>query len=435
MLSRALWTVGSFGASFSLRLLSNVVLSRLLSPSVFGVIVLVNTIRYGIELLTDVGIEQNIVHHKHGLEPRFFNTAWTLQIVRGAILSALFLALSPFLASFFGIDQTIFLIIAFAPFLTSLHSTSIFALSKTLDVKRRNLFELSADAITFALTISLALISPTIWAVLIATVLGISARSLLSYRLPHPSHRMMIDKASMRQIITYGKWIAAGSLLVYAATNLDRLVLGRLAPLDVLGMYGLARIIADLPSALTGRLSHQLVFPALAAAQASKGIERTALSRPRLRFILLGSVAIGTGIAWADVAILVLYDPRYSGAGWMLSLLLVAAWFSVAATLGEAVLLGFGRPAFMSLANLTRLIALAAGLPVAYTTYGMAGAIGAFLVAEMVRYCFINLGQARVGQVFLGQDLMGAVCAATTALAWLALRAGLDLGSPWAQIQ
>src|SRR4051794_18780341 len=103
MRSRAIWTVGAFGASFSMRLLSNVILSRLLSPSVFGVIVLVNTVRYGIELLTDVGIEQNIVHHRHGLEPKFFNTAWTLQIARGAALTLLFLVLTPILSDFFGI--------------------------------------------------------------------------------------------------------------------------------------------------------------------------------------------------------------------------------------------------------------------------------------------------------------------------------------------
>jgi O-antigen/teichoic acid export membrane protein len=242
----------------------------------------------------------------------------------------------------------------------------------------------------------------------------------------------MLDKASLREILSYGKWIAIASLLVYAATNLDRLVLGRLAPLDLLGMYGLARIIADLPSALTGRLSHQLVFPALAAARASTGIERTSLSRPRLRFVLLASVAVGTGIAWADVAIDLLYDPRYAAAGWMLSLLLVAAWFSVAATLGEAVLLGFGRPAFMSLANVTRLISLAVGLPIAYASHGIIGAIVAFIIAEMVRYCVINFGQSRIGHVFLGQDLYGAACAAATVFAWVGLRVGLDLGTPWA---
>jgi hypothetical protein len=49
---------------------------RQLAPQIFGLMVEVNGLRTGIELLTDVGVEQNIVHNEKGLEDEFFNTAW-----------------------------------------------------------------------------------------------------------------------------------------------------------------------------------------------------------------------------------------------------------------------------------------------------------------------------------------------------------------------
>ena len=44
---------------------------------------LVNAIRTGVELLSDVGIMQNIISTPGGDNPAFYDTAWTLQVVRG----------------------------------------------------------------------------------------------------------------------------------------------------------------------------------------------------------------------------------------------------------------------------------------------------------------------------------------------------------------
>ena len=133
-LSRVSWTVGAFGGTFALKLVSTLVLSRLLAPQVFGIVVIVNTVRVGVELLSDIGIEQNIVRHPDGLTPQFFNTAWTLQMLRGLVLASIFAALSPLLASFYAVPVDVFLLMSLAPLLNSMHSTSIFALVKQLEV-------------------------------------------------------------------------------------------------------------------------------------------------------------------------------------------------------------------------------------------------------------------------------------------------------------
>ena len=54
--------------------------------ALLGTMLLINTLRTGGELLTDVGVGQSVVNNKRGNEPTFYNTAWTIQIVRGLIL-------------------------------------------------------------------------------------------------------------------------------------------------------------------------------------------------------------------------------------------------------------------------------------------------------------------------------------------------------------
>src|SRR3954463_8032559 len=105
MVVRLGWTTFGYGAVQALRLVNNVVLARLLAPQIFGLMAIVNAIRTGVELLSDVGISQNIVSNPRGAEPVFYNTAWTLQASRGLLLAALCLLLSVPAAQFFDYPE------------------------------------------------------------------------------------------------------------------------------------------------------------------------------------------------------------------------------------------------------------------------------------------------------------------------------------------
>ena len=87
MVQRLGWTTGSYAVVQSFRLFSNVVLARLLAPELFGIMLIVNTLRTGVELLSDIGIGQNIVSNKNGEIADFYNTAWAIQILRGIVLA------------------------------------------------------------------------------------------------------------------------------------------------------------------------------------------------------------------------------------------------------------------------------------------------------------------------------------------------------------
>src|SRR5665213_3405929 len=95
------WTLGAFGVSQGLRLVTNVALARLLAPELFGIMVIVNSIRIGIELISDVGIGQNIVHNTDAEKPDFYNTAWTLQLIRSVVLWIVFSAAAIPIAHFY----------------------------------------------------------------------------------------------------------------------------------------------------------------------------------------------------------------------------------------------------------------------------------------------------------------------------------------------
>ena len=80
------WTLAGFGASQILRLSSNLIMTRLLVPEMFGVMALAQVFLYMMTLISDVGINPSIIRSDRGEETRFLNTAWTIQVIRGAII-------------------------------------------------------------------------------------------------------------------------------------------------------------------------------------------------------------------------------------------------------------------------------------------------------------------------------------------------------------
>lgn len=71
------WTVAGYGASQILRLGSNLILTRLLFPELFGLMTLVNIFITGLHLFSDIGVGPSIIQNKRGDDPVFLNTAWT----------------------------------------------------------------------------------------------------------------------------------------------------------------------------------------------------------------------------------------------------------------------------------------------------------------------------------------------------------------------
>jgi O-antigen/teichoic acid export membrane protein len=426
------WTIASYGASLTLRMGSNIVLSRLLSPGILGVMVIVNVIRIGVELLSDVGIEQNIVHNKSGLTPEFLGTAWTLQVIRGLALSVIFAILAYPLAHFYRIDPTVLLAMSAAPFINSLASVSIFILVKNLRVKERNLFELLCESIAFVANVALGVALRNVWALVLGSLSALAIRAFISYRLPHPTHRVIVDRSHVQEIMQFGRWIAISSLVTYGSGYIDRIILARSLPLETLGIFGLAKLIAELPGSLANRVSYQIIFPAMALLQgAGPAMDRAILAAARWKFIMLAAVGLAVLTSMSDVAIRILYDVRYRAAGWMLFGMLIGAWFGVLSNINEATFLGLGRPKYNSLSSVTRFLVLAVGLPIGFSAAGLSGAIVAMVLSEITRFGIISIFQRKMQFGFARQDLMAVAIyvALTTALSLL--RFGMGLGVAW----
>ena len=408
ILAGAFWTAGAFALSQGLRLVTNIILARLLTPDLFGLALLLNALRTGVDLLSDVGIGQNVITHAKAEDPSYYNTAWSLQLLRGLTLWAVCTLLAwPFATLFQAPIMTAALpVSAFYFVFGGFASVSVFLAQKRMLVGRVNSFELAMDVASAICHIGMAFLTRTVWALILGGLaVGIIRMTASHFLLPDVKVRFKIDRGYAREILNFGKWIFISSILYYFAGAFDRLYLAKVAPLGLLGIYGIARTFADIVTALVTRLSSFIIFPLIASnAERPRDELRSSVAGMRLMFLLASALGLGVFASSADMLIALAYDQRYHAAGWMISLLSIGAWISILCNINETTLLGLKQPLYGASANGVKFAWLVVGLPLAYQFSGIVGVTIAVALSDLSRYIPILVGQRRLKFSFGWQD-------------------------------
>jgi O-antigen/teichoic acid export membrane protein len=409
LLTGALWTLGAYGAGQALRLAANIVLARLLAPDLFGVMLIVYSFRTGIELISDVGFGQNIVYNENANDPNFYNTAWTLRLIRGIILWLVTAALAVPIARLYQLPilAQVVPVAALYFIFTGLSSTSRLLLQKRLQIARLNIYDIIITFINAAATLLIAYFYPTIWALVLGGLCGSLADVIGSYLLlPGIRHRFFISKQFAWQILHFGKWIFLSSIVYFLSTNFDRLYLPRHIPLELVGVYGIARSLSELVVTTVLQLGSIVLFPFIAShSQIPRAELRGRLISIRASFFLLAAFGLSLFAATADIAIKIVYDQRYQAAGWILPILIIGSWFSIIANVNESTLLGLGKPSYGAISNSLKFAFLLIGVPLGVKLYGLIGVIVIVASSDLCRYIPIFIGQRRGELSFGRQDI------------------------------
>ncbi|HWE37795.1 MAG TPA: oligosaccharide flippase family protein [Isosphaeraceae bacterium] len=428
----ALWVVAGYGLGQALRFGNNVVLAKLLAPEYFGLMGLVFTFLGGMKLFTDIGVGTSIIRDPRGDEPEFLDTAWTLQILRGLGLWAVAALLAYPLARFYGEPRILALLpfVALTCIVAGFNSTRLFRLNRHLELGRLARFELATQAASLAVMLAWAWLSPTIWALAGGSVAASVIYMVASHRLERGRCRLAWEPAAMRRIVSFGKWILLSTAIMFLAEYSDRLILGKLVPLETLGVYGIAVALAEVPRQLSIAVSGKVVFPAISRFIHLPTAEVVARIRRSRRLLL---AAWGAGlvamVVVGDLPIRVLYDRRYQQAAWMVPILALSLWPRILCNTVEPALFAVGRPQYMTLANVVRLLFTAIGIPIGFVYLGLPGAILVLALNDLPYYAVMNVSLRRERMGVTTQDLTATLLFAAALAAAAAARWAVGFGT------
>lgn len=358
------WIMIAFGSGQVIRLGMNIALAGLLFEEAFALMALVTAVMVGLAMFSDIGLQQNVIQSPRGDEPDFLNTAWTMQVIRGAVLTLLAAAMAWPMAAFYGANDTAALelqwlipLVALTALIEGLRSPRVLSAARHMRVAQITRIEMAVTIVNTMVLLSLAWYLRSVYALAIAAVLSSALHAALTYWfLPGARARFVLEPAAVRSIFSFGKWIFVSTLLTFLAMQIDRLAFASMYPLSEVGVYSIAASLALMAPGLIGSLQGAVVFPWYARMLDDGMALSEAFRKAKVPVLVISTYVVVLLIVGADSFFALAYDDRYAKAAVYLPILAAGAWFSIIGSLYGSVFLVKGLSKWLALATAMKVL-------------------------------------------------------------------------------
>ena len=319
----ASWTMIGFGASYAIRLLSTLALTRLLAPEVFGLMSLAWVLLGALTMLSDVGTVPSVIRSPRGDDPDFLDTAWSVQAVRGFCLGGLVLLLAWPVSRLYDEPRLfpILCAVSVMPVIQGLNSIAMATCRRHIRLGVLTVMGLTGQILTTLFNVLFAWWLQSVWALVLGSIVGVLFGLVASYLwLPPYRPRLRFHRDAMAEIVTFGRWVLLATLFTYLGGQGTTAIMGLEVPVETLGLITIATTISWALGDLVGRILNQVAFPSFAKtvregyslAPAVKRVKRMIFFSVLPGFLVISLLG--------QYIIDFLYDSRYAQAGSFLSL-------------------------------------------------------------------------------------------------------------------
>ncbi|ETX30428.1 oligosaccharide flippase family protein [Roseivivax isoporae] len=404
-------TMGGFGTAQLLRLLSNLVLTRLLFPEAFGMMALVSVLMQGLAMFSDVGVTPAILQSRRGDDRDFLDTAWTIQVIRGVALSATAAALAWPMAWVYGEPQLAHLlpVAGLTLLIAGFNPTTLDTAGRHLLLGRVTVIEVATQVVGLLAAIALAWATGSVWALVASGILSQLVHLVLLRRfLPGTPNRFRWEAPAAQELIRFGKWIFLSTVCGFAFHQGDKILIGRYLPLDLFGIYNIGYFLASFPMLLGGMITRKVLIPVYRESPPTAS-RANFLKLRRMRAAVttfLLALLAGAGLLGVWLVHL-LYDPRYESAGAVVVILAVGQIPQIVALTYDQAALAAGDSRRFFVLQLARALLMVAGLLVGLETHGLMGALVGQGAAYLAMYPVVLWLARRMGAWDPMHDLLG----------------------------
>jgi lipopolysaccharide exporter len=371
-------TAFTFSMQTLIRLVSSLVLTRVLVPEAYGIITILLSILYVINNIVDTNVTLFIVRDKNAEQPRYLNTAWTMRFIRSLLSCIVLFVCAPLIATkIYDLPDLILPLRVFSLwFLFDGFESMAFPLATRRKQARLQMYsELCVSVLTTSFSILYCYRYHSFWGIAIAMLLNRLIMTVLShqfYRELRP--KFFFDRAAAREILVYSKFTVPSSLLTLSLNQFDKVIFLRLFDLGLLGIYGLALNIAGSIESLISRISSSVLYPRCAhnfRENPETATKRYYTENTKLFASILAMPAAISGAAHLIVTLL--YDSRYSQAGSVLQALAIRAVLLSFASPAEDLLISAGQFHVILFGNVLRAVSIVLGTLLGYHFLGFLG--------------------------------------------------------------
>jgi len=430
----ATWMVGLRAVNRLIGLVSLTILARLLLPQDFGLVAMAVAVAAFIDMFGQTQVDVALIRDQTA-DRSHYDSAWTLNILRGMVVAAILAACAHPVARFFSEPRLVDILYAVGAIqlVGSFVNIGVVDFRKDLHFRREFIYRLSSRVTGAVLTVALALIWQNVWVLVAGMALRTVIAVILSYAMCR--YRPRVSFARFSQIFGFSKWVLVQSLFYELREKTAVFVIGRMLNVEALGLFNLAREIGESVTTEFRAPMRRALFPGFAKMSAENGDLRTGFIEA-FATMLIVSLPLSVGLYLvAPLVVEVLLGPRWSGA---LPLIEILALYGIVQSFGTSSHLVYnriGRPRFTAAINVAHFIVFVPSVIWGVSAFGAEGAAWAITASAVIFLAADILIVRRVIGVglraFAAHVWRPVVAAGCMAAAVLSMRDGMpDAGNP-----
>ncbi len=290
--------------------ISTVVLARVLTPADFGLVAMAMSVVALIELAGAFSLEVALIQRKAPSRAHY-DTTWTLRLMFGVFCALTTAAMALPAAAFYADPRLtpILFLLAAGWLVESTENVGTVDFRRDLNFKKEFIFLATKRVIGVAVTLSIALLYQTYWALIAGTLVGRAVGVILSYVM-HP-YRPRFDLTMWRELMAFSGWLFATNFFWFINSRLSHFVIGRTQGAGALGIFTVANDVAALASNEITMPINRAVMPGLSRmAEEENGLSVGLLKVISVVMLIALPAALGL-TAVAEPLVLSLLGPKW----------------------------------------------------------------------------------------------------------------------------
>lgn len=260
---------GSQVAGQVANLVRNILLARMLGPAEMGIAAMLGLAMTLLEMISDVAAEEMLVTGERADDSGLQSTLHGLRVLRCTLIAGAFLALSPFVVSWFGIpsDPTSIGLCVAVLMVRGFSHSDVDRFIRDRRFGPYAVVQLVPQCVSLLFAYPAAKMLGDFRAVLgLMLIHGISA-TVVSQLVAKRGYRVGLDRRWLPDVWKFGGPILANGVLLFMVFQGDRFVVGTFYTPTEVGVFVTALSLALVPVLLLARVNATLLLPRLAARQ------------------------------------------------------------------------------------------------------------------------------------------------------------------------
>jgi PST family polysaccharide transporter len=264
----ALASSASQASNMALRMVSMVVLARLLSPEDFGLVGMVTAVTGFIARFKEAGLSDAAVQSVSVNQDQLSMLFW-INVALGCGLGLLCAVGAHTMANFYGEPRLFWIMLAMGTsfVFTGLATQHRAVLLRNMRIQVLAVIDIVSLVVSIVVSIAMAAAGYGYWALVWSAILlpvgGAVGVWVVAGWIPSWPRR----NSGVRKMVIYGGTVTLNSVVVYLAYNVEKVLLGRYWGAEVLGIYGRAYNLVSLPTDSLHSTVGAVAFPALSRVQ------------------------------------------------------------------------------------------------------------------------------------------------------------------------